>query len=149
MSGFLFLGAVGYQSRAFVTFGEPIPLGDWDPHSRRDILRLAKQTLEIIGRLYKVLPTAVVAAAMRPAIRRADLLGHVARHVETLVAGGANMDSTDPRAIVARGVELLADRGIVVRERDAIRVRDRHTLRYYARTLDHLLAPAKRTARTH
>ena len=141
--------AVGYQSRAFVTFGEPIPLGDWDPHSRRDILRLAKQTLEIIGRLYKVLPTAVVAAAMRPAIRRADLLGHVARHVETLVAGGANMDSTDPRAIVARGVELLADRGIVVRERDAIRVRDRHTLRYYARTLDHLLAPAKRTARTH
>ncbi len=141
--------AVGYQSRAFVTFGEPIPLGDWDPHSRRDILRLAKQTLEIIGRLYKVLPTAVVAAAMRPAIRRADLLGHVARHVETLVAGGANMDSTDPRAIVARGVELLADRGVVVRERDAIRVRDRHTLRYYARTLDHLLAPAKRTARTH
>ena len=30
--------AVGYQSRAFVTFGKPIALGDYDPESRRDLV---------------------------------------------------------------------------------------------------------------
>ena len=32
--------AVGYQSRAFVTFGKPIPLQDYDPESRRDVMTL-------------------------------------------------------------------------------------------------------------
>ena len=50
--------AVGYQSRAFVTFGEPIALKDYDPESRRDVMALAHLTRDTIGRLYKVLPTA-------------------------------------------------------------------------------------------
>lgn len=141
--------AVGYHSRAFVTFGEPIPVADWDPHARRDILRLAKDTLEIIGRLYKVLPTAIVAAATRPSIPQTALLDAVSRHVDTLLGAPANMDATDPRDVVEQGLELLAERGVVALERGVVRVRDRHTLRYYARTIDHLLAPARRTGRTH
>ena len=65
--------AVGYQSRAFVTFGEPIALKDYDPESRRDVMALAHLTRDTIGRLYKVLPTAIVAAAMRPGITRREL----------------------------------------------------------------------------
>src|SRR5687768_15127863 len=45
--------AVGYQSRAFVTFGEPIPLKGYEPESRRDIMALAHLTRDTIGRLYK------------------------------------------------------------------------------------------------
>src|SRR5207237_6979859 len=36
--------AVGYQSRAFVTFGTPIPLAEYDPEARRDVMTLAQQT---------------------------------------------------------------------------------------------------------
>jgi hypothetical protein len=47
---------------------------------------------------------------------------------------------------VAQGIEPLAARGIVVVERGRIRVRDRNVLRYYAKTLEHLLAsPSRRT----
>ena len=46
--------AVGYRTRAFVTFGEPIPLEDYNPESRKDVLDLAHRTREVIGRLYKV-----------------------------------------------------------------------------------------------
>src|SRR5579862_1222240 len=34
--------AVGYRSRAFVTFGAPIPVGDRDPQSRSDVLDLTR-----------------------------------------------------------------------------------------------------------
>ena len=58
--------SVGYESRAFVTFGEPIPLSDYDPASRRDVLDLAHRTRDIIGRMHKVVPTAIVATSMLP-----------------------------------------------------------------------------------
>jgi len=58
--------AVGYRSRAYVTFGPPIAVGAYDPDSRKDALELAHLTRDTIGRLYKVLPTAIVASAMRP-----------------------------------------------------------------------------------
>src|SRR5512145_634621 len=83
--------AVGYQSRAFVTFGAPIRLGDTDPESRRDVMALAHRIRETIGRLYKVLPTAVLAAAMRPSIARRELVARADVLVETLRASGANM----------------------------------------------------------
>src|SRR6187397_3341342 len=35
--------AVGYQSRAFVTFGKPIPLEGVDPEARREVMTLAHQ----------------------------------------------------------------------------------------------------------
>ena len=41
--------AVGYESRAFVTFSEPIPLAQFDPDSRRDLVTLAHQIQDAIG----------------------------------------------------------------------------------------------------
>jgi hypothetical protein len=47
---------------------------------------------------------------------------------------------------VAEAVEPLEARGIVVLEEGRVRVRNRNVLRYYARSLDHLLAsPSRRT----
>src|SRR5499427_8003536 len=76
--------AVGYRSRAFVTFGTPIPAGDCDAQSRSDVLELTRLTSARIGALYKVLPTAVFASAMRPSISRADLEGRIDRLIEEL-----------------------------------------------------------------
>jgi glycerol-3-phosphate O-acyltransferase len=69
--------AVGYRARAFVTFGPPIAVDAYDPDSRKDALDLARLTRDTIGRLFKVLPTAIVANVMRPSITRADLKSHV------------------------------------------------------------------------
>src|SRR5437867_11534019 len=65
--------AVGYRSRAFVAFGAPISVADVDPHSRSDVLDLTRLVRARIGLLYKVLPTALFAAAIRPSITRRDL----------------------------------------------------------------------------
>jgi glycerol-3-phosphate O-acyltransferase len=142
--------AVGYQSRAFVTFGAPISLDGCDPESRRDIMMLAHQIRDAIGRLYKVLPTAVVAAAMRPSITRRELEARADALLESLRAAGANLGVEDGRQAVAVGVEPLASRNIIFVERGGrYRVRERTVLRYYARTLQHLLTGSRRTPRTH
>ena len=138
--------AVGYRSRAVVTFGEPVVPTGVDPHARRDVLELAHTIRDTIGRLMKVMPTMIVAAAMRPAIARADLEARVAALVGTLEAAGANLDSRDPKAIVEMAVRLFDARGIVVDEGARLRVRERTVLRYYARAIEHLLpTPASRT----
>ena len=137
--------AVGYRSRAFVTFGKPSPV-DIDPASRREVLDFARAVMSAIGRLYKVLPTAVIANAMRPSINRRDLVGRADAVIETLRANGANMGVESGAEAADAGLELLEARGILVAERGRVRVRDRNVLRYYARTLDHLLAsPSRRT----
>ena len=142
--------AVGYQSRAFVTFGAPISLDGYDPESRRDVMTLAHQIRDSIGRLYKVLPTAVVAAAMRPSITRRELESRADELIETLQAAGANLGVDDGRQAVDEGIEPLAARNIVFVERGGrVRVRERTVLRYYARTLQHLLHGPRRTSRTH
>lgn len=142
--------AVGYQSRAYVTFGTPIALAGYDPESRRDVLALGHHTRETIGRLYKVLPTAVVAAAMRPSVTRRELEARAEAIVETLHKMDANLAVRTGREAVDRGAEELAARNVIHIERGGgrIRVRERTVLRYYARTLQHLLAP-RRPARTH
>ncbi len=142
--------AVGYQSRAFVTFGAPIGLDGYDPDSRRDVMILAHQIRDAIGRLYKVLPTAVVAAAMRPSITRRELESRADELIETLQAAGANMGVEDGRQAVDEAAGLLESRNIIVVERGGLfRVRERTVLRYYARTLQHLLTGPKRPPRTH
>jgi glycerol-3-phosphate O-acyltransferase len=142
--------AVGYQSRAFVTFGAPIPLDGYDPESRRDVMALAHQIRDAIGRLYKVLPTAVVAAAMRPSITRRELESRADELIETLQAAGANMGVEDGRRAVEEAAPLLESRNIIFVERGGrFRVRERTVLRYYARTLQHLLVGPRRTPRTH
>jgi glycerol-3-phosphate O-acyltransferase len=44
--------AVGYRSRAFVTFGAPIALDGYDPGSRRSLLSLGHRIRDEIGRLH-------------------------------------------------------------------------------------------------
>ena len=141
--------AVGYQTRAFVTFGKPIPLGGYDPESRRDVMGLAHHIRESIGALYKVLPTAIVAAAMRPSMTRRDLELRADALIETLRQSNANLAVQNGRDAVEIGAQMLADRNIIHVERGGrCRVRERTVLRYYARTIQHLLVP-RRPVRTH
>jgi glycerol-3-phosphate O-acyltransferase len=144
--------AVGYQSRAFVTFGAPISLAGYDPESRRDVMALANLTRDTVGRLYKVLPTAVLAAALRPSITRRELEARAEAIIDTVGAAGANMGVTSGRQALDEGAEPLAARNIIHVERGGrFRVRERTVLRYYARTLQHLLggSGSKRVPRTH
>jgi len=137
--------AVGYRSRAFVTFGPPIPVADCDPQSRSDVLELARLIRARIGAQYKVLPTAVFAAAMHPSTTRRDLEGRIDRLLEELAARHANLGVTTGRDAVDAAAEPLVTRGIVVLERGRFRVRERSVLRYYARTIEHLLVTQGRT----
>ena len=142
--------AVGYQSRAFVTFGAPIALDGYDPESRRDVMALAHATRDAIGLLYKVLPTAVVAAAMRPSIDRRELEARADTIIDVARAAGGNLGVTSGRQAVGEAAEALAARNIIHVERGGrFRVRERTVLRYYARTLQHLLATPRRLPRTH
>ena len=141
--------AVGYQSRAFVTFGKPIPLGGYDPESRREVMDLGHQIRDTIGALYKVLPTAIVAAAMRPSTTRKELEGRADAIIDALRPSNANLAVDNGRDAVEAGAQMLADRNIIHIERGGrYRVRERTVLRYYARTIQHLLVP-RRTVRTH
>jgi glycerol-3-phosphate O-acyltransferase len=137
--------AVGYRSRAIVTFGRPIPLDGYDATSRRSALDLAHRVRTEIGRQYKVLPTAVLAAAMQPSISRGGLETRIGAVLDTLGAMGANLAVTTVDEVLGLATEPLVTRGIVVAERGRYRVRDRHLLRYYSRSLQHLLAPAGAT----
>ncbi|HZM58692.1 MAG TPA: 1-acyl-sn-glycerol-3-phosphate acyltransferase [Vicinamibacterales bacterium] len=138
--------AVGYRSRAFVTFGTPISASDIDPDSRRAVLDLSHAVMKTIGRLYKVLPVPVVAAAMRPSITRRDLEARASALIDTLGTMGANLGVLTGADAVAAAIEPLEARGILVLDRGRVRVRNRNVLRYYAHSLDHLLAsPSRRT----
>jgi glycerol-3-phosphate O-acyltransferase len=137
--------AVGYWSRVFVTFGSAIPVTGYDPQSRSDVLALTRLIRTRIGALHKVLPTALFASAMRPSIVRRDLESRIDRLIDELSARQANLGVITGRQAVEEAAELLETRGIIVHERGRFRVRDRSVLRYYARTIDHLLATSGRT----
>lgn len=142
--------AVGYQSRAIVTFGAPIALTGYDPESRRDVMALAHLTRDTIGMLYKVLPTAVVAAALRPSMGRKDLEARCDAIVDSIAAGGANMGVHSGREAVDRAAEALVARNVIHVERGGLfRIRERTVLRYYARTIQHLMPGGRRSPRTH
>jgi glycerol-3-phosphate O-acyltransferase len=132
--------AVGYRSRAFVTFGPPIPIDHREAVSRSDVMEVTRLVRSRIGAAYKVLPTAVFAAAMRPSITRRDLESDIDRLIGELAARHANLGVVSGRQTVEEAAEPLETRGIVVAERGRFRVRDRSVLRYYARTIEHLLA---------
>ena len=123
--------AVGYQSRAFITFGKPIPLRGYDADSRRDVMSLAHLTRETIGGLYKVLPTAVVAAAMRPSIGRRELEDRAQAIVDALASAGGNLAVRSGRQAVDEGTEPLADRNILYVERGGrFRLTGRFVIRF-------------------
>lgn len=139
--------AVGYRSRAFVTFGEPIDISGFHADSRTSVLELGHLVMERIGRQVKVLPTALMAAALGPSTSDAALESRLTRMLEGLTAAGANLDATTADAVVAAAAEPLEARGIIARDDGRFRVRDRHLLRYYARAIEHLLAAPAATTR--
>jgi hypothetical protein len=106
---------------------------------------LAHKVHDAIGLSYKVLPTALVAAVTRPQITRTELTGRVEELLAVLAAEGANVGVKTARQVVEEGVERLTERGVIVEERQRIRVRDRIVLRYYTRTIQHLLHRPRRT----
>src|SRR5882672_8562073 len=109
--------AVGYRSRAFVTFGAPIAVSGVDVHSRSEVLELARAVRARTGVLYKVLPTAIFSAAMRPSITRRDLESRIDHLIEELAARHANLGVTSGRQAVEEAADALETRNIVVRER--------------------------------
>ena len=141
--------AVGYRTRAFVTFGQPIPLATVDPESRRDLVTLTRGIRDAIGRLYKVLPTALVATALRPSMPRRVLEDRIDQLLDALRLVPANLGVECGRDAVDQATEPLVTRGIIVVDGDRIRVRNRHILRYYARTLNHLLHDRGSSRLTH
>ena len=141
--------AVGYQSRAICSFGEPIQLADYDPDGRRSMVQLTRRIRDAIGRNYTVVPTALVAAAMRPSIRRDELEDEINKLIDILRAAGARLDVATGREALDAATEAMVTRGILVVEGDRYRVRERNVLRYYARTIAHLLKDRGRSALTH
>jgi 1-acyl-sn-glycerol-3-phosphate acyltransferase len=135
--------AVGYQTRSFTSFGAPVSVAGFDHHARRDVLELAQLIRSRISALHKVLPTALVAAAMRPSSPPEALRARIAALVDGLRAKGANLDITDPQAILEQGTALLVDRDALAVDAGLFRVRDRTLLRYYARSIGHLLEAAR------
>lgn len=133
--------AVGYRSRAFVTFGKPIPLAGIDPDNKKSVMDLMRHVRHEIGRQYKVLPTAVLAAAMKPSVTRADLLSRIDGLLHTLQAANANLDVRRAAEVLDAATEPMSTRNIIVVEGGRYRVRERNVLRYYARSLAHLLSP--------
>jgi glycerol-3-phosphate O-acyltransferase len=131
--------AVGYHSRAFVTFGQAIAISDYDPDSRSDALDLAHLTRDTIGKLYKVLPTALVASAMRPSLTHGDLESRIRTLLDHLAAAGANLSVDDAKHAAEDGVSRLERRGVIQVQSGRVRVRDRSVLRYYGRSIQHLL----------
>ena len=131
--------AVGYRSRAFVTFGAPISLDGFNAESRTSVLDLGHLVMDRIGRQVKVLPTALMAAALGPSLTDQELEDRIAALLETLAGAGANLDATTAPAVVAAAAEPLEARGIIARDDGRFRVRERNLLRYYARAIEHLL----------
>lgn len=133
--------AMGYHSRAYVTFGAPIALDGIDPESKKTVMDLMRHWRSEVGRLYKVLPTAVLAAAMKPSVTRADLKVRITGVLDTVRAADANLGVTSADEVLDLATEPLVTRNIIVVEGGRYRVRERNVLRYYARSLAHLLTP--------
>jgi glycerol-3-phosphate O-acyltransferase len=131
--------AVGYRSRAFVTFATPIPLAGIDPDSRREVLDLSHAVMRAIGAVCKVLPTSLVASAMRPSLTRRELEQRADALIDRLRASNANLGVQSGAQAVDAALEPLESRGVLVVNRGRVRVRNRNVLRYYARSIAHLL----------
>ena len=137
--------AVGYRSRAFVTFGRPIAIDGIDGESRKAVMELARHVRGEIGKQYKVLPTAVLAAAMTKSMSRDELKSAISALLDALRAAGANLSVSTAAEVLGYATEPLQTRNIIVVEDGRYRVRERNVLRYYARSIAHLLSPPAAT----
>jgi len=132
--------AVGYRSRAIVTFGAPIAVEAGAADSRTDVLEVTRLVRAQVGANVKVLAPALFCTAMRPSIARSDLESHIDRLIGELTARRANLGVWSGREAVELAAESLETRGIIVAEGGRFRVRERSVLRFYARTIQHLFA---------
>ena len=137
--------AVGYRSRSFVTFGRPVPIDGIDGESRKAVMDVTRHVRAEIGLLYKVLPTAVLAAAMTGSGSRPELADRIKAILDTLRAAGANLGVESADEVLALASEPMVTRNIIVIEGGRYRVRERNVLRYYARSIAHLLTPPSAT----
>jgi hypothetical protein len=128
-----------------VTFGKPIALAGIDPENRKALVDLTRHVRQEIGQLYKALPTAILAAAMKPSVTRSDLKGRINGVIETLQSVNANIGAASADQVLDEATEPMATRNIIVVEQNRYRVRERNVLRYYARSLAHLLSPPSST----
>jgi glycerol-3-phosphate O-acyltransferase len=133
--------AVGYRSRAFVTFGKPISMDGIDPENKKAVIDLTRHVRKEIGKQYKVLPTALLAAAMKRSMTRAELKSAIDGLLDTLRSVDANLSVASADEVLAVATEPMVTRNIIVVEQGRYRVRERNVLRYYARSLGHLLSP--------
>ncbi len=133
--------AVGYRSRSFVTFGKPISIDGVDGESRKAVMDITRHVRSEVGLLYKVLPTAVLASALTSSMSRDDLANRISAILDTLRAAGANLSVQSADEVLALASEPMATRNIIVIENGRYRVRERNVLRYYARSIAHLLTP--------
>ena len=76
---------------------------------------------------------------------RAALAQAIDELIAICAAEGANLAASSGRQAADDGVARLVERGVLVEERQQLRVRDRIVLRYYARTIQHLLHRPRRT----
>ena len=65
--------------------------------------------------------------------------------LDTLRSVDANLGVTSADEVLAMATEPLITRNIIVVEQDRYRVRERNVLRYYARSIAHLLSPPSST----
>ena len=133
--------AVGYRSRSFVTFGRPVSLDGIDGESRKAVMDVSRHVRAEIGLLYKVLPTAVLAAALTESGSRPELSDRIKAILDTLRAAGANLGVESADEVLALASEPMVTRNIIVIDGGRYRVRERNVLRYYARSIAHLLTP--------
>lgn len=137
--------AVGYRSRSFVTFGRPVSIGGIDGESRKAVMDVTRHVRAEIGLLYKVLPTAVLAAAMTGSGSRPELTDRIKAILDTLRAAGANLGVESAEEVLALASEPMVTRNIIVIDGGRYRVRERNVLRYYAKSIAHLLTPPSAT----
>jgi hypothetical protein len=86
---------------------------------------------------------------MRPHMRRTELVARLGDRIAALGAAGANLATTSSKQTADEGVAMLAARDVLVEERQFVRVRDRVTLRFYARSIQHLLGSGRPQRTTH
>ena len=84
----------------------------------------------------------------KPSPRQA-VIDRIDELLDALRLGGANLDVEHGREAVEQATEPLVLRGVIAVEGERYRVRDRNVLRYYARSLHHLLHDRGTSAFTH
>jgi glycerol-3-phosphate O-acyltransferase len=137
--------AVGYRSRAFVTFGKPIAIDGIDGENKKAMMDLTRHLRSEIGQLYKVVPTAILATAMSRSMSKSELKSRIDGLLDALRSVNANLSVKSADEVLALATEPLETRNIIVIEKGRYRVRERNVLRYYARSIAHLLTPPAST----